>query len=180
MAGLANIPGTLLHDVLTAQPQQKEMPSLPTIHEQCAERKCTLCNLVFAQYVSCGKDERERIANATKGQNNRLWQDQRRIRITSSEASEVPKKVHPKNWVVRKLNASFTGNAATKHGQTSEPLARQWFEETTGLSVETTGLVVDEEDNWLGASLDGVVNADTILEIKCPTEKNLRHTMAAW
>ena len=134
MAGLANIPGTLLNHVLTAKPQQKaanETP-LPAHHDQCSQQTCALCNAVFDKYVKCRNEEREKIASETKGQNNQFWLDQRKLRITSSEASEVPKKINPQNWVERKLNGSFTGNAATRYGQTSEPLARQWFEESTG------------------------------------------------
>ena len=51
--------------------------------------------------------------------------------------------------------------------------ARQWFEETTGLSVETAGVIVHEQEKWPGASLDGIIDKDTILEIKCPTDKKL-------
>ena len=70
----------------------------------------------------------------------------------------------------------FSGNEATRYGQQAEPLARQCFEQTTGFTVETTGLVVHDQENWLGASLDGIItdtDRDTILEIKCPTAKKL-------
>lgn len=174
MAGLAMIPGTILHHVLTAQPQKKaNINELPKDHAQCAQHNCKLCNIVFERYVKCGKDEREKIETKTKGQNCPFWLDQRKIRITSSQASEVPKKADPSNWVERKLNCKFFGNTATRYGQTSEPLARKCFEDTTGQTVETTGLVVHEKENWLGASLDGIIDTDTILEIKCPTLKKL-------
>ena len=47
--------------------------AMPTHHKQCAEQKCTLCNVVFEKYGTCGKDEWERIASETKGQNNQFW-----------------------------------------------------------------------------------------------------------
>lgn len=56
---------------------------------------------VFEKYVKCGKDERLRIEAETKEQNGQLWLDQRKIRITSSEAYEVPKKADARNWVER-------------------------------------------------------------------------------
>ena len=34
-----------------------------------------------------------------------------------------------------------------------------------------TGLVVRSEESWLGASLDGVIDEETILQIKCLTER---------
>nr|XP_020491749.1 uncharacterized protein LOC109985699 [Labrus bergylta] len=174
MAGLACIPGTILHHVLTAQPRKNVNANAQMIHHaQCAEDKCKLCNDIFEKFVKCGKDGRENIESKTKGQNCQFWLDQRKIRITSSEASEVPKKADPTSWVERKLNGKFVGSAATRYGQTSEPLARIFFEETTGKTVETAGLVVDERENWLAASLDGIIDTDTILEIKCPTLKKL-------
>ena len=39
--------------------------------------------------------------------------------------------------------------------------------------METTGLTVHEKGNWLGASLNGIIDTDTTLEIKCPTVKKL-------
>uniref|UniRef100_A0A3P9LPB7 YqaJ viral recombinase domain-containing protein n=1 Tax=Oryzias latipes TaxID=8090 RepID=A0A3P9LPB7_ORYLA len=174
MIGLSMVPGTILHHVLTAQAQTVHSEiGPPKEHTLCAEQKCTLCNTTFHNYVKCGEQERLRLLIETKGQNSKLWLDQRKIRITSSEACEVPKKVHPTNWVERKLNTNFTGNEASRYGQQAEPLARQCFEETTGLTVETTGLFVHDQENWLGASLDGIIDTDTILEIKCPTSKKL-------
>jgi len=67
LAGLAMIPGSILHQVLTAHPQKKATNELPRWHEQCAEHKCNLCNVVYEKYVKCGKDEREKI----KKQNQR-------------------------------------------------------------------------------------------------------------
>ncbi|KAJ8019343.1 hypothetical protein HOLleu_42104 [Holothuria leucospilota] len=58
-------------------------------------------------------------------------------------------------------------------GKESESAAREAFEKEFGTRVETTGLVVLPESSWLGASLDGIVDDQTILEIKCPTEKKL-------
>ena len=175
MVGLCMIPGTILNHVLTAQPQTAHTAIGPPIeHTMCAEQKCTLCNTIFETYIKCGEQDRQRLETETKGQ--RLSLDHRQVRITISEASEVPKKADPTNWVERKLNTRFSGNEATRYGQQAEPLARQCFEQTTGFTVGTTGLVVHDQENWLGASLDGIITdteRDTILEIKCPTAKKL-------
>lgn len=174
MVGLSMVPGTILHHVLTAQPHTAHPETgPPKEHTMCADQKCTLCNTTFKKYIQCGEQDRQRLETETKGQNSQLWLDQRKIRITSSEASEVPKRTDPTNWVERKLNTRSSGNEATRYGQQAEPLARQCFEQTTGLTVETTGLVVHDQENWLGASLDGIIDTDTIIEIKCPTPKKL-------
>lgn len=78
----------------------------------------------------------------------------------------MPKKADPRNWVERKLNCKFVGSTATKYGQTSEPLARKYFEETTGQTVETAGLIVHQNVNWLDASNDWIIDTDTILQNK--------------
>lgn len=98
MVGLSMVPGTILHHVLTAQPQTHTAHTEigpPKEHTMCAEQKCTLCNTTFQNHVKCGEQDRQRLQTETKGQNSQLWLDQRKIRITSSEASDVPKKADP-------------------------------------------------------------------------------------
>lgn len=67
--------------------------------------------------------------------------------------------------------SEFTGNIATQHGQANEKNALQDFEMQTGLSVKETGFVVHPEYEWLGASPDGLIGDDAVLEIKCPFGK---------
>jgi len=177
ISGIASIPGTIIHHVLKAKPHELGTDNnLPKIHGNCKERDCELCESVYKQFVTIGKEERDHLAEETKSQDSKLWKDQRKIRITSSEAHEVPKtqKADPKNWVDRKLNNRFHGNAATRHGTESEPIARSFFESHAMQKVNTTGLIIDPEEHWLGASLDGIVDEDTILEIKCPTKEKLK------
>lgn len=126
MVGLSMVPGTILHHVLTAQPQRHTAHTEigpPKEHTMCAEQKCTLCNTTFQNHVKCGEQDRQRLQTETKGQNSQLWLDQRKIRITSSEASDVPKTADSTNWVERKVNTNFSGNEATRYGQQAEPLA---------------------------------------------------------
>jgi putative phage-type endonuclease len=61
----------------------------------------------------------------------------------------------------------FTGNAATQWGTVMEETAKADFEITTGHDVEDAPFVQWDED-WLGASPDGYVGDDELLEIKCP------------
>lgn len=173
MAGLASIPGTILNHLMTGKPPKGAESEVPKVHSNCVEQNCELCLSVFEKYVVIDEEMRKQIEEKTKGQDSQLWMDQRKIRITSSEAAKVPLRKDPVNWIERKLNGKFTGSDATRHGQACEPLARKWFEEKMGVSIQTTGLIIDKEESWLGASLDGIVDSDTILEIKCPTPKKL-------
>ena len=60
----------------------------------------------------------------------------------------------------------FTGNVATEWGSFHEDGAQADFVMETGMAVIECGFFPHE--NWLGASPDGLIGEDAILEIKCP------------
>lgn len=63
----------------------------------------------------------------------------------------------------------FTGNVATEYGTANEDGARFDYELETGNSVQEAYFVA--WDDWLGASPDGYIGEDGLLEIKCPYGK---------
>lgn len=62
---------------------------------------------------------------------------------------------------------SFT-SAAMQWGTEMEPLARDAYEFRTDASVETVGFVAHPSILMSGASPDGLVGSDGLVEIKCP------------
>lgn len=64
--------------------------------------------------------------------------------------------------------SEFTGNIATEYGASHEPLATMEYFGKTGNFVEECGFFVHPEYDWLGASPDGLVGDDGLIEIKCP------------
>lgn len=62
----------------------------------------------------------------------------------------------------------FTGNAATAWGNEHESTAIECYEDETGELVVSSGFVVHPVHNWLGASPDGLVGNDGLIEVKCP------------
>ena len=62
----------------------------------------------------------------------------------------------------------FEGNIATNYGQQHEPLAVLDFMSDTGSNVDPAGFYVHPEHEWLGASPDGFVGDDALIEVKCP------------
>ncbi len=62
----------------------------------------------------------------------------------------------------------FVGNVATQWGHNHEPLAVLDFMNDTGKTVEKAGFYVHPEHEWLGASPDGFIGGDGLLEVKCP------------
>lgn len=62
---------------------------------------------------------------------------------------------------------SFT-NAAMQHGTETEPLARLSYEVAQNVLVDEVGFVPHPSIEMAGASPDGLVNDDGLIEIKCP------------
>lgn len=60
-------------------------------------------------------------------------------------------------------------SAAMKHGMFWEATARSAYELATGNLVDLCGFALADEVDYFGASPDGLVGSDGLLEIKCPT-----------
>src|SRR5690606_10306931 len=59
-------------------------------------------------------------------------------------------------------------NSAMQHGIETEPTAKSVYEFELGVTVVDIGFVDHPRIEWSGASPDGLVGADGLLEIKCP------------
>lgn len=59
-------------------------------------------------------------------------------------------------------------NAAMQWGTDTEPLARAAYEVDRGVFVDQVGLVRHPEIGYSGASPDGLIGDDGLIEIKCP------------
>ena len=73
---------------------------------------------------------------------------------------------------------SFT-NAAMAWGTETEPLARAQYELKTGNMVNQIGFVVHPKIEQAGASPDGLVDNDGLIEIKCPNTSTHLDTLLA-
>lgn len=80
-----------------------------------------------------------------------------------------------KNYMMELLCQRLTGNveqgfnsAAMQRGTDLEPIARSAYEVDSGVMVIEVGLVDHPSIQWFGASPDGLVNDDGLVEIKCP------------
>lgn len=65
----------------------------------------------------------------------------------------------------------FKGNIATEHGTRNEPNALADYVIETGNQVNEAPFVLHPDFDWLGASPDGYVGDDKLIEIKCPFGK---------
>lgn len=66
------------------------------------------------------------------------------------------------------VKREFEGNIATVWGTNHEAEAREAFEYDRGYKVQEASFVVHDTISWLGASPDGFVGDDAVVEIKCP------------
>ena len=62
---------------------------------------------------------------------------------------------------------SFT-SIAMQHGIEYEPIARALYEVANGVDVEQVGFILHPSINMTGASPDGLIGSDGLIEIKCP------------
>lgn len=65
-------------------------------------------------------------------------------------------------------------NAAMQHGIDTEPKARLYYEILTNVDVEEVGFIVHPRIEQSGASPDGLVGDEGMIEIKCPNTSTHR------
>lgn len=118
------------------------------------------------------------------------WFAQRLGKVTASRLVDVLAKVRSREAASRagyraelvaerltgKQQEGFT-NAAMKWGTECEPLARAAYEAEFGLLVEEVGMIPHPAIAMAGASPDGLVSIDGLIEIKCPETKSHIDTM---
>lgn len=109
------------------------------------------------------------------------WYAARLGKVTASRVADVMAKTKTgystsrQNYMMQLLCERLTGkkedsynNAAMQRGTEMEPIARAVYEAEKGLFVVETGLVDHAEIKNFGASPDGLVGDDGLIEIKCP------------
>jgi putative phage-type endonuclease len=115
------------------------------------------------------------VGQVTAPQRSPEWFAQRRGRVTGSLVGAIlglspyMTREDALRSMVREYHGAiseFTGNVATEWGKANEATARSDYEMDAMKDVVEAGFV--EFEDWLGASPDGYVDADGLLEIKCP------------
>lgn len=114
-------------------------------------------------------------------QGSEEWFASRIGKVTGSRVADVMAKTKTgystsrTNYMMQLLCERLTGtreesfkNAAMQRGTEKEPLARSVYEAEAGVFVVETGLVEHLTIAGFGASPDGLVGDDGLLEIKCP------------
>lgn len=81
-----------------------------------------------------------------------------KMRKSTSCASRVKSIIYP-----QELNVE-----SVQHGTKYEDVARENMENALNINIKRCGLFIDSEIPFLGASPDGLIGDDGIVEIKCP------------
>lgn len=122
--------------------------------------------------ITLSEDDRHALERRTILQAESMeWRQERKLRLTASVFGKVCKrsliKCGPfvKNLVTEK-NLEHVKSIA--YGNNHEHLAREQLESQLKKPVKMCGLFIDKNLPFLGASPDGLVEEDKIVEIKCP------------
>jgi len=114
-------------------------------------------------------------------QRSNEWFEARLGRVTASRTADVMAKTKSgysasrANYMAQLITERLTGqptegfsSAAMQWGTDTEPQARAAYEIMTGHTVTETGFVMHPTIVDFGASPDGLVGSDGLIEIKCP------------
>ena len=100
-----------------------------------------------------------------------------RVADALAVSAKTGKPLKARSDLIEELVAErLTGNcvehfqsSAMQWGTACEEAARDAYEAETGLPVDLVGFMHHPTIEWLGASPDGLVGSDGLVEIKCPT-----------
>ncbi|XP_045773598.1 uncharacterized protein LOC123873001 [Maniola jurtina] len=111
------------------------------------------------------------IERETRGQsNNPKWHSYRKTHITASIFQTV---CHLKTESLLKYSSQILHKTTIKtkamaHGNINEKIAMKKYMDTFNLEITECGLFLSKERPYLGASPDGLLGSETIIEVKCP------------
>lgn len=109
------------------------------------------------------------------------WLSERAGHCTASRAADVLARIQKgeaatrRKYRIQLCTERLTGipvsgyqNAAMQWGTATEPEARMAFEAKHGALVQEVGFIKHPKLAWVGASPDGCIDDDGLIEIKCP------------
>lgn len=109
------------------------------------------------------------------------WFEQRRGKVTASRIADLMARTKSgyaasrQNYLMQLLCERLAGKVeesyqsdAMKRGNELEPEARNWYQLETGELVEQVSFIDHPNIAMTGASPDGLVGTDGLIEIKCP------------
>ena len=115
---------------------------------------------------------RYKIEMETRDQaNSEKWIGYRKKLLTASNFGKVcrlQKKTRRANTLKSIMYPQLENLRSLQYGRENEANALRQMEEELGITILTCGLFIDATVPHLGATPDGLVDDDTIIEVKCP------------
>lgn len=113
----------------------------------------------------------ENIERNTRMQSqNENWYQYRKNRLTASNFHTIChlRVENMPSFAKILLSKRSVSTRATIHGKINEKVALKQYYEKYALKVKECGLFINKEKPYLGASPDGLLGNETIVEVKCP------------
>lgn len=168
--------------IMTPEPPEPQPLPIPTINEIITSQEFLSVQgkenqIAYIQdKVKISNDAVETIATITRGQRtNPLWHHVRKGRLTASNFGSVLNAGRITPSLLKRLLGEYDLSRvkAVQWGVQNEAEAINHFRKCTGLPVAETGIWLDP-NGVLGASPDGLIGQNHVLEVKCPyTQRNL-------
>ncbi|GFT80682.1 SWIM-type domain-containing protein, partial [Nephila pilipes] len=129
----------------------------------------------FHQHYFRNIEELVEIEQRTVHQNSSEWRQERKLRITASDAKSIFNRVANfealATQILKKKNSSIEHIPAVRYGLEMEDIVRSMVQHMHPQSiVRKTGLVIHPLDQYIAASPDGLIRSGEdymLLEIKC-------------
>ncbi|XP_031333159.1 uncharacterized protein LOC116182246 [Photinus pyralis] len=126
----------------------------------------------LVQRLEVTEEERTEISVKTIGQfDNCIYKNERLHRLTASKFGDVVKRKDTTSCdalVKSILSTDYSFQSpAMEYGKIHEGVAISKFETLTGKKVQQAGLYIDVNCGYLGASPDGIICENEIVEVKC-------------
>ncbi|CAI6371889.1 unnamed protein product [Macrosiphum euphorbiae] len=129
----------------------------------------------YLDKLSLSKSEIKMLEIRTRQHQCEEWYIERKKRLTASIFGKVCKmrdKTSRAKTVENILFGTFTGNAATRYGIANEIIAKEQLEDLLKQKILPVGLMVDNSMPFIAASPDGILDDESLVEIKCPASAN--------
>ncbi|XP_072750547.1 uncharacterized protein [Anoplolepis gracilipes] len=144
---------------------QSQKPDLPSdVYKQL--------EINHIEKLSENAENREKIERETKDQNKcELWQSLRREMLTASNFGTVCRMRPITSCAATVKSILYPPQidiAAMKYGCDREEVCRKELATKLNKKIKPCGLFIDYENPFLGASPDGLIDEDGLVEIKCP------------
>ena len=159
--------------------QQMDLPLLEVVLTSKKFQEASEKKKFFLEKMELTKENIVKMSQVTVLQSrNDAWHMLRKGRLTASNFGPVLQARKVTQALIKRVLGEYdlSGVKAVMWGNNNEVEAIKAFKSKTGYDVQSTGIWLDST-GLLGASPDGLVGDDGILEVKCPFSHR-NHTIA--